>query len=419
MSRTRYSAGWMFFIAVAALGCTDRPTEVRRLPVAQFDAGTSDEGKSSDVTASTRWNRRATALLALRPPANSQAWTSRMLTYLSIAQYRAVLAAERGKGRGTHPSVNAAVSRASAAVLDSFFPLDVASIEQYVTDDLTRPAWTDEENETDNDSRAGEAIGRAVGEAVLALVATDNYFVTNPGVPPVGPGYWVSSSAAIVRSMHGTRPFFLTSASQLRPAPPPAFAGTDGKFNAALEEIRAITDNRTDEQTAIGRNFAWATAPFTAGNLNLIADSLITAHHRTEQQAARILAYANAAAFDAQIACFDAKFFYWFIRPTQADPGIKLIGLPTPVALPNHPSYPSGHSCITGAILTVLGDAFPSERRSLNALITEIGLSRMYAGLHYRFDVEAGQAIGRGAAALALDGSLEGDRDSRTAERDR
>src|SRR6266480_1259635 len=380
MSRTRYSAGWMFFIAVAALGCTDRPTEVRRLPVAQFDAVTSDEGKSSDVTASTRWNRRATALLALRPPANSQAWTSRMLTYLSIAQYRAVLAAERGKGRGTHPSVNAAVSRASAAVLDSFFPLDVASIEQYVT---------------------------------------DNYFVTNPGVPPVGPGYWVSSSAAIVRSMHGTRPFFLTSASQLRPAPPPAFAGTDGKFNAALEEIRAITDNRTDEQTAIGRNFAWATAPFTAGNLNLIADSLITAHHRTEQQAARILAYANAAAFDAQIACFDAKFFYWFIRPTQADPGIKLIGLPTPVALPNHPSYPSGHSCITGAILTVLGDAFPSERRSLNALITEIGLSRMYAGLHYRFDVEAGQAIGRGAAALALDGSLEGDRDSRTAERDR
>ena len=192
-----------------------------------------------------------------------------MLTYLSIAQYRAVLAAERGKGRGTHPSVNAAVSRASAAVLDSFFPLDVASIEQYVTDDLTSTAWTDEESETDNDSRAGEAIGRAVGKAVLALVATDNYFVANPGVPPVGPGYWVSSSAAIVRSMHGTRPFFLTSASQLRPAPPPAFGGVDGKFNAALEEIRAITGNRTDEQTAIGRNFAWATAPFTAGHLNL------------------------------------------------------------------------------------------------------------------------------------------------------
>jgi membrane-associated phospholipid phosphatase len=99
------------------------------------------------------------------------------------------------------------------------------------------------------------------------------------------------------------------------------------------------------------------------------------------------LAYANAAAFDAQIACFDAKFTYWFIRPSQADPAITL-----PIPLPNHPSYPSAHSCITSALMTVLIDAFPSDRPRLEGIITSAGLSRMYAGIHYQCDVEAGQA---------------------------
>ena len=58
-------------------------------------------------------------------------------------------------------------------------------------------------------------------------------------------------------------------------------------------------------------------------------------------------------------------------------------------------------------MMTVLADALPSERERLEAIITEAGMSRVYGGIHYRFDVHAGQAIGRGAAALALAGSLE------------
>jgi len=296
-----------------------------------------------------------------------------------------------------HPSVSAAVGGASAAVLNAFFPLDVATIEGQLDADLAAPGWPGEAN---RDADAGVAIGRAVGAAVVALAASDNYLVVPTGNPPVGPGFWVSSGAPIVRSLHGTRPFFLTSPSQLRVPPPPAFGSS--AFLAALAEVRTISDTRTPEQLAIAQFFAWATAPFTAGNLNLIADDLIGDHHRTEREAARILAYANAAAFDAQIACWDSKLFYWFIRPSQADPLITL-----PIGLPNHPSYPSAHSCITGAFVTVLIDAFPGERARLEGIITEAGLARVYGGIHYRFDIEAGQAIGRGAAALALAGSLE------------
>ena len=392
-SRKRYSAtSCTLLIAAAAWGCADRPTGVPRVPAAHLSAV-----KFWEVNASTRWNERTTVLLTQRPPANAQAAASRILTYLSIAQYRATLAAEAGKVKSMHPSVSAAVGGASAAVLNAFFPLDVGTIEAQLDADLAAPGWPGEKNDN---AGAGESIGRAVGAAVLAEAATDNYLVVSPGVPPVGPGYWISAPAAIVRSLHGVRPFFMTRSDQLRPGPPPAFGSP--AFLTALAEIRAISDTRTAEQLAIAQGLSWATGPFTTGNLNLIADELIVAHRRSEREAARILAYANAAAFDAQIACFDAKFTYWFIRPPQADPAITLA-----VALPNHPSYPSAHSCITSAVMSVLMDAFPSERPRLEEIMTNAGLSRMYAGIHYRFDIEAGQEIGRSAASLALAGSLE------------
>ena len=71
--------------------------------------------------------------------------------------------------------------------------------------------------------------------------------------------------------------------------------------------------------------------------------------------------------------------------------------------MPNHPSYPSAHSCDTGAWQTVLTDVFPGERASLEGIAQEAAMSRVYAGIHYRFDIEGGLAIGRAAARLALE----------------
>ncbi len=390
----------MTSIVIAAIclsACTDDP-----MRLVQPTAPSADAVKFWDALASTQWNERATMLLRQYPPTangQAQAATSRMLTYLSLAQYRAVLAAEADKDRSTHPSVPAAVSAASVAVLSDFFPLAASALEAQLAADLGAPGWPGAEHE---DQVAGVTVGRTVAGAVLAQKATDNYYVQSPGAPPVGDGYWIPAPAPtpIVRSLYGVRPFFLTSADQLRPPPPPAFGSPE--FIAARDEIRAISDTRTPEQIAIARTYATSTAPFTTGTENLDADRLIVEHHRTEREAARILAYANAAAFDGQIACWDAKFTYWLIRPSQADRGITLV-----VPLPNHPSYPSAHQCITAAFMSVLIDAFPSERPGLEAYIHTAGLSRMYAGLHYRFDVEAGEAIGRQVVALALAGSLE------------
>jgi membrane-associated phospholipid phosphatase len=385
------SWGHLIVAGAIASACTDAPARVMQPTTPQLDAV-----KFWEDNATTRWNRRATELFGTTTLPNGQAAASRILTYLSIAQHRAALAAEAGKDGSTHPSVSVAIGAASVVVLSQFYPLSAATLETQFDADLAAQGWPGRKNQ---DATSGEAVGRAVGAAVLAQAATDNYLAVVPPTQPPGPGKWAPLPNP-VRSLFGVRPFFLTSADQIRPGPPPAFGSAE--YLAALAEIRGISDTRTTEQVSIAQTWAFGAAPFTAGAENLIADQLLAEHHRSEKDAARILAYANAAAFDAQIACWDAKFFYYFIRPTQADPAITVA-----VPLPNHPSYPSGHACITGAIMSVLMDAFPSERDRLEEIIEIAGLSRMYGGIHYRFDIDAGGAIGRQAAALALAGSLE------------
>jgi hypothetical protein len=85
------------------------------------------------------------------------------------------------------------------------------------------------------------------------------------------------------------------------------------------------------------------------------------------------------------------------IRPSQADPAIT-----TPVGLPNFPSYVSGHATFSGAAAEVLGQLFPAERQQLRAMAEEAAMSRLYGGIHYRFDNERGLELGRKIAAFAL-----------------
>lgn len=380
----------VLIISLAGAACGESASDVV--------APSINSSYSVSVSTSVRWNQRAVALVVARPPAsNAQAAVSRILTYLSLAQYRAATAAREAALGAKPPSVSAAVGGASAAVLNSFFPLDVASIEAQLNGDLAIPPWPATSKE---DVATGESLGRTIGKAVLAQAASDNYLVASPGAPPVGPGKWVSSAAGIVRSLHGTRPFFLSSGSQLRSPAPPATGST--QLAAGLAEVRLISDTRTATQIAIGNAWNTSSGPYTAGALNLVMDDLIRQHHTSEFEAARILAFANAATFDAQIACWDTKFAYWFMRPSQADPGITMS-----IALPNHPSYPSGHSCMSAAFLGVAIEAFPEERTRLEAMVDEAGMSRVYGGIHYRFDIDAGREIGRAAAALALKGSLK------------
>ena len=204
-----------------------------------------------------------------------------------------------------------------------------------------------------------------------------------------------------MRGNLGGGPFFLSSTSELRPPPPPAFGSAE--YLAALAEVRRISDTRTPEQVAIARYWNINQSGVSNAAMNNLAVDLIRTHRKNDVEAARILFLMNAASVDALIGCFDAKYYYWFIRPPQADPLIML-----PIGLPPHPSYPSAHSCNSGASTGVLAAEFPSERTRLADIAQEASLSRLYAGIHYRFDFVVGLALGESAAAKAMAADLDG-----------
>ena len=116
-----------------------------------------------------------------------------------------------------------------------------------------------------------------------------------------------------------------------------------------------------------------------------------------ERTATHVFALMQAAIMDSQIACWDAKLFFWTLRPSQVDPLISLA-----FAVPNNPSYPSGHACAAGAGAMVLSHFFPGSTKEFTDRVTAAGMSRVYAGVHYRFDVSAGNDLGYAVAAWAI-----------------
>jgi hypothetical protein len=379
---------YLYPLLTLALGCSSEPAAP---PAAEPSAV-----KFWEAGAAVHWN--AIAREETRTGPLNVFTGARMLTYLSLAQYTAAREASAARDGGGKPSIAAAVGAASVALLSAapFFPARAAFFETELDLQESGERWP---GEVGTDFAAGEAIGRAVAADVLARAASDGFTPSNVGVTvPVCPGCWFSAPGLLPAfpRLREMRPFLLASADQFRPGPPPAFGSA--AFQAALAEVRRISDTRTPEQDALAKFWAlpngYAVVP---ANNYLVADELIVRFHLDELRAARTLALVGMASMDAFIACHDAKYTYWTIRPSQADPGITLS-----VPLPNFPSYPSNHACITGASMAVLAQLFPSEADRLNGLADEAALSRVLGGIHYRFDGDVGLALGRAVAAWTL-----------------
>ena len=372
---------------ISLAACTDAPTSATATPDAAISPITARiEGvrRSATPTSSVRWHRKAIALFRIRGGGG------RTITYLGLAQYRAVLAALRARTRSSHPSLTGAAAGASVVVMKQFYPLDVAAIDAEFAAQRAVPGGDNDEDDVAAFD-AGAAIGKAVGAAVLQQAANDLVGLTDPGPAPVGPGYWFSNGTPPVRGNLGARPFFLRSGSELRAVPPPAFGAAE--YLDALNYTKSLTRNRTPEQLAVVRKWA----PFADIVFDSLASDLIDKYHRSELESAAIFAYTLTAEWDALTACFDSKYHYWYIRPSQADAGV-ILG----IGLPNHPSYPSAHACADGALSGILSLAFPRERAFLEANAQEAADSRIIGGLHYTFDADAGREIGRRAARLAI-----------------
>ena len=354
--------------------------------------------------ASPAWQQKARDLVSKDSLAAVQA--THMYPILGVAQYLAVQRAQaaiNGGGRQRLEADRGAVAGASFVTMSYLFPAParVQAFQELLTAQANAGP-----GQPHPSFAAGEAIGRAVGAQIVARAINDNFNTPNDTAPPPGgtaAGFWTPNVAGQLvagATLPKTTPWFLTSSGQFKPDPHPPFGST--AFEDALAEIRHISDTRTPEQIHIATIWALSNGtPTTSGFwLAVPTDSgWVAQHNLSERETTHLYALLSATMFDAQIGCWDEKLRSWLVRPWKADPAITTFA---PVGRPNHPSYPSGHSCLSSSAASVLSMFFPEHTAQLDAMVVQAGLSRMYGGIHYRFDIDAGQTLGHNVAHFTI-----------------
>jgi membrane-associated phospholipid phosphatase len=289
---------------------------------------------------------------------------------------------------GGHP--DAVVAGAASTVLSYLFPDRAGAFHELVRQE--HPRWA-------------VVLGHLLGARIVARGRTDGSDAVYTGTPPVGPGLWLPTPPGFppaLEPLAGTwRTWNLRSGSQFRPGPPPAFGSR--AYAAETKEVYDISRSLTAEQKAIADFWADGAGTVTPpGHWNAIALELVRGERLSARAAAEVFAALNTAQADAFIACWDAKFTYWSERPGTAirrelDPNWSSY-----IVTPPFPSYVSGHSTTSGAASEVLARYLPENARELRAWAQEAAISRLYGGIHFRSDNDAGLALGKKVAGAAI-----------------
>jgi membrane-associated phospholipid phosphatase len=299
----------------------------------------------------------------------------------------------------SYPSEHAAAAAAASAVLAYLFP-DDAQLFADKADEATR-SHVLAGVQYPSDIVAGQDLGRAVATVVIDRAQHDGSDAKWTGTVPTEPGHWSGTNPIV--PLGGTwRTWALASGSDLRPGPPPAYdSPQEAAELAELKDFQRTPKTNADalfwEYASGGTRNYWFWNEQT--NKKILEYRLDADPPRT----ARAYALESVAIYDSGVACWDAKYTFWAIRPFRLDPTLKTV-FPTP----NHPSYPAAHGCFSSAAAAALSYLFPRDAQALNALADEAGQSRIWAGIHFPSDVRVGLALGRAVAQKAIE-RVQGD----------
>jgi membrane-associated phospholipid phosphatase len=283
----------------------------------------------------------------------------------------------------------------------------------------------------------GVSIGNTVADRILALRANDGSNAQPiPYVFGNAPGDYQSTPLNFPKQpqfTHWSRvtPFALEAADQFRPGAPPKLTGD--RYSDVFDQVKSLgiagSTTATADQALTGRFWNGAIQNYW----NEIAQTASLAHDLTTAENARLFALLNLSFADGVIAFYDAKYTYNFWRPvtairaadtdrnpdTEADPNwLPEVGNTTP-----DPSYPGAHAVISTAGAEVLISFFHKDHlefdvtsevlagvvrsfTSFQAAAEEATLSRIFAGVHFLFDLTTGQRLGSDVADFVVDNFL-------------
>jgi hypothetical protein len=271
--------------------------------------------------------------------------------------------------------------------------------------------------------------GIATGEAAAAAMITSR--LNDGSAPPefhvpsaVHPGAWrvtPSCPAGGGAFLHwrNMTPFGIPGVDPFISDPPPAL--TSGRYTKDYTEVKTVggvdSTGRPDDRANVARFYAASTPGFV---LNTAARQASIAQHRSLSHNARALALLNMAINDSLVASFATKYHYNFWRPETAiragetdgngrtDPETSFAPF---ILTPCFPGYPSNHASGSYGGAEVLTRIYGPGHHPIilsNPLVgltmrysafkditDDIDDARIYGGIHFRFDQEAGARLGR------------------------
>jgi hypothetical protein len=284
---------------------------------------------------------------------------------------------------------------------------------------------------------AGITIGETTARAMLEARLNDGRFGPPPQLYPPAPGIWRPTPPNFANDpapwVGNVLPFLVPSAEMLRTDGPNALTSADyaEDFNEVKEFGSLTSITRTADQTDAA--IFWQDHAIAL--YNRIFRTLAASQELDIVDNARLFAMTNLAAADAQIGCWNDKYYWQFWRPitaireadtdcnpaTQADPTwLPLFDPTTPVCnppllfTPPFPDHPSGHACATSAFVHTLKNFFGTDRigfsafsnkscttRSFNRfshVLKEVIDARVWAGIHFRTADTQGAVLGKKVA---------------------
>ena len=227
---------------------------------------------------------------------------------------------------------------------------------------------------------------------------------------PKGPGVFepIAPTPPVDPKLAYVRPFTYDSPSDYRPRGP--YKLKSGRYAKDVAELKTIGRATGSTRTPLQTETVLFHTEQTFVQFNRTLRELAIARGLDLRESARLLGYVNVATADTMIACWEAKYHYNFWRPNhaiqRADTDGNPATSPDPTWLPfvvgNHPEYPSGHACFTGAVTESLGNYFgtkyvkvvasstvvgagrPRTYDNLDELVKDVENARVWGGLHYR-----------------------------------
>jgi membrane-associated phospholipid phosphatase len=275
----------------------------------------------------------------------------------------------------------------------------------------------------------GIATGEAAANALVALRANDGSSPPQFKTPgPAVPGEWQATpscpivngiASGIAFQWQNITPFGVRSAKEFLLAPPPALRSN--KYAKTYNEVMTVgsldSTERPPDRSDVATYYA-ATSPTQA--FNQAARQVAQEQRRSLSENAQALALINMAMSDSLVSAFFNKYLYNFWRPetairaggtdgnpkTHADPNFQPF-----IVTPCFPSYPSNHGSAANAAVAVMrrlyGEAGHSitlsnpavptivlQYSSFKQITSDISDARVYGGIHFRTDQDAGALLG-------------------------